>query len=75
MAFRGSVVACGTFFYRHVAPLEQRGNLLDRSEVSSRQRRDMSIDIGMSKTQHSSGVLCLRGLGEAAKIFTHPILP
>ena len=33
----------------------------------------MSIEIRMPKTQHSSGVLCLRGLlGDAAKIFTHP---
>ncbi len=35
----------------------------------------MSIELTMSKTLHSSGVLCL-GLGfrygNAAKIFTHP---
>lgn len=35
----------------------------------------MSIEITMSKTAHSSGVLCLRSgfqYGNAAKIFTHP---
>ena len=36
----------------------------------------MSIEITMSKTAHSSGVLCLRSgfqYGNAAKIFTHPV--
>ena len=38
----------------------------------------MSIEITMSKTAHSSGVLCLRSgfqYGNAAKIFTHPPRP
>ena len=40
------------FFYRHIAPLEQRD--FSTSKAFSRQRRDISIDIGMPKTQQVS---------------------